>query len=193
MKIIVVGASGTIGKAVADALGVRHEVLRASRKGPVAVDITDQASIRAMYARVGKVDGVVNCAGEAKGGPLSTLSDADIAASFAYKLMGQVNLVRLGVEHLNDGGFFVLTAGVYSKSPPPGACALAMVNGALESFARAAALDLPRGIRINTISPPWIKESAEPLGIAATLTAAENARTYVSIIESSQTGQVIFN
>jgi NAD(P)-dependent dehydrogenase (short-subunit alcohol dehydrogenase family) len=71
--------------------------------------------------------------------------------------------------------------------------ALAMVNGALESFARAAALDLPRGIRINTISPPFIRETAQSMGLPGGLPASENARAYVALVEGSETGQVVFN
>jgi NAD(P)-dependent dehydrogenase (short-subunit alcohol dehydrogenase family) len=192
MKIIVVGASGTIGKAVADALAARHEVLRASRNGTLKVDISQAPSIAALYRSAGRVDAVVCCAGDARFGPLEKLTDEDFAYSFENKLMGQVNLVRQGVESLNDRGAFILTAGIFSKSPMPGVPALAMVNGALESFARAAALDLPRGLRINVISPPWIKETAERMGMSAPMSAAENAKAYVRVLEGDQTGQVLF-
>ena len=108
--------------------------------------------------------------------------------------MGQVNLVRQGIpQFLNDNGVFVLTAGIFSKSPPPGVPALAMVNGAVQSFAIGAALDLPRGLRLNCISPPFIKETAEKMGMQAPLSAAENAKTYVQVVEGKMTGQVIFN
>ena len=192
MKIIVVGASGTIGKAVADALALRHQVLRASRNGSPKVDIGQAASIGAMYRNSGRIDAVVCCAGDARFGPLGKLTDEDFAYSLGNKLMGQVNLVRQGVDSMNDRGVFILTAGIFSRSPMPGVPALAMVNGALESFARGAALDLPRGIRINVISPPWIKETAERMGFSAPMSAAENAKAYVGLLEGSQTGQVVF-
>jgi NAD(P)-dependent dehydrogenase (short-subunit alcohol dehydrogenase family) len=192
MKVIVVGASGTIGKAVADALATRHQVLRASRNGTLNVDISRPSSIGAMYRNAGRVDAVVCCAGEVRYGILGKLTEEDFAYSLGNKLMGQVNLVRQGVESMNDRGAFILTAGFFSRSPMPGVPAAALVNGALESFARAAALDLPRGIRVNVISPPWIKETAERLGIHASLTAAENAKVYVGVLEGDQTGEVIF-
>jgi NAD(P)-dependent dehydrogenase (short-subunit alcohol dehydrogenase family) len=192
MRILVVGATGVIGRAVADALAARgHEVLRASRRCELSVDITDAGSIRALYARIGGVDGVVSCAGDAAFKPLLDNTDEDFAMSLRDKLMGQVSLVRFGVEHVNDGGVFVVTAGIYGTKPPPGAVAGAMVNGALESFARAAAQDLPRAIRILTISPPWIKESAAQIGEDAPLTAAENARSYVEVVEGNATGVVV--
>ena len=193
MRILVVGATGTIGRAVADALAARHEVLRASRKADVTVDITIPDSIRDMYQRVGKLDAVVSCAGSGAFKPLAALTDEDIQSTLGDKLMGQVNLVRFGVHHVNDNGVFVLTAGIFSKSPMPGVAALAMANGALESFARAAALDLPRGIRINTISPPFIRETAQAMGLPGGLPAAENAKAYVALVEGKETGQVLFN
>ena len=193
MRILVVGATGTIGKAVADALAARHEVLRASRKADVTVDITIPDSIRDMYQRVGKLDAVVSCAGSGAFKPLAALTDEDIQSTLGDKLMGQVNLVRFGVRHVNDNGVFVLTAGIFSKRPMPGVTALAMVNGALESFARAAALDLPRGIRINTISPPFIQETARAMGLPGGLPAEENAKAYVALVEGNETGQVVFN
>jgi len=193
MRALVVGATGMIGRAVADALAARgHEVLRASRKSALFVDLGAPASIRELYARAGKLDAVVSCAGDARPGALGALTDADLAFSLGNKLMGQVNLVRFGVEHVRDGGVFLLTAGVYGIAPPPGVTALAMVNGALESFARAAALDLPRGLRVNTISPPWLYESAALAGNdRGAISAADNARYYADAVEGKLTGQVI--
>lgn len=193
MRILVVGATGTIGKAVAEALAARHEVLRASRKSDVSVDITRPESIREMYQRVGRLDAVVSCAGSGAWKPLTALTDEDIHATLADKLMGQVNLVRLGVDYVGDMGVFVLTAGIFSRNPMPGVTALAMANGALECFARAAALDLPRGIRINTISPPFIQETARAMGLPGGLPADENAKAYVALVEGQETGQVVYN
>jgi NAD(P)-dependent dehydrogenase (short-subunit alcohol dehydrogenase family) len=192
MRVLVIGATGTIGKAVADAAAGEHEVLRASRNGNVRVDIADEESIRAMYAAVGKVDAVVACAGSGAFKPLADLTNEDIAFTLGDKLMGQVNLVRHGLDAVNDNGVFLLTAGIFSTKPIPGVPAVAMANGALESFARAAALDLPRGIRINTVSPPFIKETAEAMGMRGGLPAAENAKTYLRLLTGNETGQVVF-
>jgi NAD(P)-dependent dehydrogenase (short-subunit alcohol dehydrogenase family) len=196
MRILVVGATGDIGSAVATAFEeAGHEVIRASRRiAPpgLRVDLGDQATIAALFDRVGRVDGVVSCAGEARWGALSTLSDDDFAWSFANKVMGQVNLVRLGVDHVSDGGVFLLTAGIFGTAPPPGVPALAMVNGALESFARAAALDLPRGIRILTMSPPWLHETAAKAGKIGGISAKDNAAFYVAAATGNDTGKVVF-
>jgi NAD(P)-dependent dehydrogenase (short-subunit alcohol dehydrogenase family) len=193
MRIVVVGATGTIGRPVADALAARHEVLRASRRGELRLDITRPESIREMYGRLGRVDAVVSCAGSGVMKPLGALGDEDFQATLGDKLMGQVNLVRFGLDHVNDGGAFLLTAGIFSRSPMPGTSALALVNGALESFARAAALDMPRGIRINTISPPFMAETARAMGLPGGIPAAENAKAYVALVEGNETGQVVFN
>ena len=195
MKLIVVGATGTIGSAVTSALEAKgHEVLRASRSSSLSVDIKEPDSIRSLYREVGRVDGVICCAGNAAFEPLLELDDDDIDLSLRDKLMGQVNLVRFGAEHVNDDGVFILTAGIFSQDPPPGVPAIAMVNGALESFARAAALDLPRGIRINTISPPFITETAREMGMSTegTLSAEDNAKAYVELVEGDRSGQVVF-
>jgi NAD(P)-dependent dehydrogenase (short-subunit alcohol dehydrogenase family) len=194
MRIAVVGATGTIGKAVADALAGRHDVVRASRKAEVSVDIGDVASIQAFYARLGRVDAVISCAGDARFGPVHALSDEDFALGLQHKLMGQVNLVRHGLASMNDGGVFLLTAGIFSIRPMPSTSAIAMANGALESFARAAALDLPRGIRINTVSPPFLNETAAAMGMpgAGQLSTADNAKAYVALVEGTDTGLVVF-
>lgn len=195
MKALVIGATGTIGAAVADAFtNAGHEVVRVSRNSDPAVDITDPASIAAMYDEVGKVDAVISCAGGGAFAKLEDLTDDQIDFTLGSKLMGQVNLVRKGIAHVNDGGVFVLTAGIFSRNPPPGVPALAMVNGGLESFARGAAHDLPRGIRIGTLSPPFITETAKKMGMPTdgTLSAADNAKAYLAFVEGTQTGAVIY-
>ena len=191
MRIIVIGGTGMIGNAVADALATRHEVLRASRSSALAVDTTDSASITSLFARVGKVDGVVVAAGEGRHVPLAQLGEDDFDYAIRSKLMSQINVVRLGVEHVRDNGVFVLTAGVYGQRPAPGTATFAVANGGLESFARAAATELPRGIRIATISPPWIKESAAKVGREGDLSAADNAQVYVDVIEGRRRGPVV--
>ena len=194
MRLVVIGASGVIGSAVTDALNQRgHDVLRASRRGEVKVDIESTSSIKSMYETVGRIDGVVCCAGKGMFKSLTELTDAAIQLSVKSKLISQINLVRSGVTHVNDGGVFVLTAGEFSQRPIPGVPVLAMVNGALESFGRAAALDLPRHIRINVISPPFIKETAEKMNMKGGLSAVDNAKTYANVVEGKQNGEIIFS
>jgi NAD(P)-dependent dehydrogenase (short-subunit alcohol dehydrogenase family) len=194
MRILVVGATGTIGRAVCDALSPRHEVVRASRhRSALKVDIAQQDSIRALYQSVGHVDAVVSAAGEARFAPLAALRDEDFAFSLANKLMGQVNLVRLGLDSVSEGGGFVLTSGVLARAPMPGSGAISLVNAGVEGFTRAAALEAPRGIRVNVVSPPWVTETLRALGMdtAHGLPAATVAQTYVQAVEGRMTGEVL--
>ena len=160
MRILVVGATGTIGQAVVQLLGQRHDVVAASRQAAsIKVDMAQPDSIRALFHTVGQVDAIVSVAGAAKFAPLANLSDADFQFCLENKLMGQVNLVRLGLAHVREGGSITLTSGVLAHSPMPGSAAISLVNAGLEGFARAAAIEAPRGIRVNVVSPPWVTET----------------------------------
>lgn len=194
MKILLVGATGTIGAAVAQTLETRHEILRSSRThSPFTVDLADPDSIRRLYAQVGRVDAVVCAAGQAIFRPLLDLSDADFALGLANKLMGQVNMVRLGIEALTDKGSFTLTSGILSRQPMRGGAAISIVNAGIEAFARAAALELPRGLRINVVAPGWVTETLVALKMDPTIgiPAMKVAQSYMKAVEGSVTGQTL--
>jgi NAD(P)-dependent dehydrogenase (short-subunit alcohol dehydrogenase family) len=194
MRILVVGATGTIGREIVKALQAEHEIVPATRRStPVTVDIADPTSIRAMYKTVGRVDAVISAAGEARRKSLTELTDEDFAFSIRNKLMGQVNLVRYGLDHVSDGGSFTLTSGILARQPIPGSEALTLVNAGLEGFVRAAALDMPRGQRINVISPPWVTETLQALKMHGMvgLPSAVVARAYVNAVLGKENGQVI--
>ncbi len=194
MRIIVVGATGTIGGAVVKALAGRHEILAVSNKSTkITVDLANPDSIRAMYKEAGVVDVVISTAGLASFSPLVKLSDEDFGLSVSNKLMGQVNLVRFGFDHVRDNGCLVLTSGVLARSPMPGSAAISLVNAGVEGFARAAAIEAPRGIRVNVVSPPWVKETLQALGMdtANGLPAATVAKAYVRAVEGNENGAVI--
>lgn len=194
MKLLVVGATGTIGKAVAAALGQRHEVIAVSRHSePLQVDIASPESVRALLEAAGPVDGVVCTAGSARFKPLAALEDDDFAFCLQNKLMGQVNLVRSALQRVRDKGIVVVTSGILSRAPTPGSAAISLVNAGLEGFVRAAALEAPRGVRINVVSPPWVSETLTQLGMdpKGGLPASTVARAYVSAVEGSMTGQII--
>lgn len=192
MRIIVVGATGTIGSAVVTALSPRHEVIAVGNKnGAIRVDLASMESIIQLFRTVEAFDALVCAAGRAAFGSLDELKDADFQLGLSNKLMGQVNLVRIGRQYVHDNGSFTLTSGVLSREPMKGSASISMVNAGLEGFARAAALELPRGIRVNVVSPPWVTETliARKMDPALGLPAAAVAQAYVASVEGTATGQ----
>jgi NAD(P)-dependent dehydrogenase (short-subunit alcohol dehydrogenase family) len=194
MRVILVGASGTIGREIANILKDSHEVVTASRSsGTLQVDLAETDSIEAMYQRAGSFDAVACAAGEARFGTLAELSYDDYLFSLRNKLMGQVNLVRLGLRYINDNGSFTLTSGVLAREPIPGSSAISMVNSGLEGFVQAAQLELTRGVRVNVVSPVWVTETLKALGRdpAAGMPAAQVARAYLAAVTGNMRGTVL--
>jgi NAD(P)-dependent dehydrogenase (short-subunit alcohol dehydrogenase family) len=193
MRVLLIGATGTIGRPLAEALAAAHEVIAITRKGTPSVDLGDPASIRALYRAVGPVDAVVSTAGAAAWKPLAELGDEDFAFSLANKLMGQVNLARFGAPFVRDGGAITLTTGVLAQHPMPGGSIITTVNAAVEGFVRAAAVELGDRVRVNAVSPGWITETLQAMGMDPTpgLPAAQAALSYVQQIESGASGSIV--
>lgn len=195
MKIVVVGATGTLGQAVTEELGSRHELVRVGKsRGDYQVDITDTAAIKALFEQIGPFDALVSTTGNVHFGPLEMMTATDYAVGLNDKLMGQVNLVLIGRDYLSDGGSFTLTGGILADDPIRYGSSASMVNAALEGFVRAAAIELPRGLRINVVSPTVITESMENYGPYfrgyQPVPAARAALGYAKSVEGAQTGQV---
>jgi NAD(P)-dependent dehydrogenase (short-subunit alcohol dehydrogenase family) len=193
MKVMVIGATGTIGKALVTALGGRHDVIRVSRKLGIKVDIEDSRSIKQVFENIKPIDAVVSCAGRAAFRPFAQLTDDDFQLSLRSKLMGQVNLVRIGMSHVRDSGSFTLTGGVLAHEPMAGGAAISMVNAGLEGFVLGASVEMPRGLRVNLVSPPWISETLKTLDMdpALGIPAAAAAKAYVAAIEGNYNGQTL--
>ncbi|WP_035054626.1 short chain dehydrogenase [Andreprevotia chitinilytica] len=195
MKILLIGANGTVGKAVAAELGTRHEIIGAGRNsGDLRVDIESLASVEKLFKEAGPVDAVIATAGSVHFGPLAEFTPEQYAIGLNNKLMGQVNLVLAGQKVLNDGGSFTLTSGIVTRDPIRYGSSASMVNGAVEGFARSAAIELPRGLRINVVSPNVLVESLAGYapyfrGFEA-VPAARVALAYSKSVEGAQTGQV---
>ena len=195
MKIILVGASGTIGQAIDRELRERHDIVRVGRNsGELQVNIADAASIRRLFEQTGPFDALISAAGNAHFGALEELTAKEFAVGLDDKLMGQVNLVLIGREFANDGASFTLTSGVLSEDPIRYGAAVSTVNAALDGFVRAAAIELPRGLRINGVSPTILEESLPAYGPYfrgfKAVPAATVALAYAKSAEGRQTGQV---
>lgn len=192
-KVIVIGATGTIGTAVASALeAANYEVVRASRNGVVKVDLDNPDSIDALFASVRSVDAVISVAASVKLTPLALLSEEDIAFGLKSKLLGQIALLRCATNHLKDHGSITLTGGTFKEVIADSAMG-ALVNAGLEAFVHAAAPELPRGLRANVVSPGWIRETLMSLGMDSTdgMPVRDVARAYVETVEGTMQGQTI--
>ena len=193
MKFLVVGSTGLIGSYVAKTLSKHGTVIGVSRTTQISVDVKDPASIKAMYEKVGKVDAVASCIGKVAFKPIAELTYEDYLMGLKDKALGQVELVRAGIDFLNDGGSFTLMTGVLARDPIPAGSVAALANGAIESFTLAAAIDLPRAIRINTVSPNVLVEATSYHSSFPgfhQVTAQSVADAYVKSILGKQTGQI---
>lgn len=197
MKIVLVGGSGTIGRRLAPALtGRGHEVITAGRSsGEVRVDITSVESIEEMYRRLGPVDAVVGIAASGALDDFETLTEAELLENMKGKFFGQVNLVLVGQHHVNDGGSFTLTSGVFADLPAKRVTGGGVISGALHSFVLSAALELRRGLRANVVSPTMVADSAEVFGDAfpglRAVSMEDLVADYLKCIEGQENGQII--
>lgn len=194
MKILLIGASGTVGSAVKAELAQRHEVISIGRSsGDFQVDISDSTSIRTLFEQTGTFDALVCAAGSVNFVPLGDMSEADFELGLRDKLMGQVNLLLIGREYANDGASFTFTSGILNRDPIRTGASAALVNGALDAFVKAAAIELPRGLRVNSVSPTVLVEA---MGSYAPYfrgykpaPGADVALAYAKSVEGLQTGQ----
>lgn len=162
MKILIIGGKGTIGKKVSDHFSKQHEVLIGGRNsGDIVVDIVNSKSIEAMFKSIGNIDAVVCIAGEAKWARFDSMTEEDFYIGLKSKLMGQVNLVRIGQNYLNPGGSFTLSTGILADDPVVLTTSAAMVNGGIHSFVKAVSLELKNGIRINAVSSGLVEDAVE--------------------------------
>jgi len=194
MKILLIGAHGTIGSAIDRELSGRHEIVRIGLKsGDVQVDISDSASIRKLFEQTGRFDALICAAGSVTFAPLGEMSEKDFALGLQNKLMGQVNLLLIGREFANDGASFTFTSGVINREPIRTGSSAALVNAALDGFVKAAAIELPRGLRVNSVSPTLLEEAmghyAPYFRGFKPVPAADVALAYAKSVEGLHTGQ----
>jgi len=196
MKIIIIGASGDVGQVVCDELSARHDIIKVSRSsGDIHADIADRDSLVAMYDKVGTVDAVVSAAGTVHFGRLPDFTEDQMMLGLSNKVMGQINVVLTGLGHVADGGSFTLTSGILDRDPIIMGVGPAVANGALGGFVTSAALDMPRGQRINVVSPGLLEVSEEAYrdifhGHEA-VSSKRVALAYAKSVEGAITGKVI--
>ena len=194
MKIMIIGATGTIGSAVSNILANENDIVRVGYSdGDFNVDLGSKVSIAALFDAVGPVDAVISTAGLADFGPLASLDDAAFDLALSNKLMGQINLIRIGADKLNKNGSITLTSGILARQPMPGSSVISMANGALDAFVKAAALEVSNGIRVNTVAPAFVKETMEMMGMDPTpgLSAADTAKAYKQAVEGDANGMTL--
>ena len=195
MKMIIVGASGTMGQHLVKAFRDEHEIVTAATKGcDVNVDITSPASIESMYRQVGAFDALISTAGPTYVGPWASLTDARFRQGVEGKMMGQINLVLTGQRYINASGSFTLITGALSHDPQRNFANASAANAAVEGFVRAAAIELGNGIRINAVSPTVIEDSPRyfpffPGDIPVTMKELEFG--FRKAVFGANTGQVI--
>jgi NAD(P)-dependent dehydrogenase (short-subunit alcohol dehydrogenase family) len=194
-KIVVIGATGTVGRAVSAALKARHEVIEVgATRGQYRVDTTDPASIERLFGEIGKIDGIVTATGKLHFGPLPEMSVEQFWVGLRDKLMGQINVVLGAQRYVNDGGSFTLTSGIVGDEPIREGANATTVNLALEGFVRGAAIELPRGIRINVVSPTVLTEALDAFAPYfrgfEPVSAERAAQAYLRSVEGAQTGRV---
>lgn len=195
MKIVIVGASGTIGSAVSDLLAKDHQIIRVGHsQGDARVDMRDPASIRGLFAKLGQFDALVVASGSAAFNALTEMTDEEWQLGIQSKLMGQINLTRAAIPHLNDKGSITLISGILSEEPINWGASVTTINGAVEHFVKAAACELPRGLRINVVSPTVLAESMDKYASFfpgfVPVPAARVAQAYQKSVLGVQTGQV---
>lgn len=196
MKIILIGASGDVGKAAYAELSKRHDIVRAGRTAAdVTVDIGKRQSIEAMYETIGAFDALVSAAGGAHFAALSDYTEDTFRFGLENKAMGQINLVLAGMNHVSDNGSFTLTSGVLDRDPVVSGAGAATANGALAGFIKSAAIELPCGIRINVVSPGLLTASEERYGAIfpghERVSSERVGRAYAKSVEGAITGQVV--
>jgi len=153
MKILIIGGNGTIGRKLAAYFNEKHEVLIAGRtKGDYLMDLTDVNSIRSLLASIPSLDSIICVAGEAKWDDFKDLTEEDYYIGIRSKLMGQVNLVRIGQDYLKSKGSITLSTGILADDPVIKTTSAAMVNGGLHSFVKAVALEIENELRVNVVS-----------------------------------------
>ena len=163
-KVVVVGGSSGIGLATAEmAQAEGADVIIASRNeerlnaaasklkvSAATADVTSDESVANLFRRCGPVDHVVVTAAQLRTGPFKTVSMEDVRSTMEGKFWGAWRVAKSA--EIRPGGSLTLVSGYLSIRPRPNSAIISVANGALESLARALALELAP-VRVNAVSP----------------------------------------
>ena len=191
-KVLVIGATGLVGKNIVTKLTGKVEVIAASlNHDSNPVDLSNPESLKALFAKVGKVDAIICTAGVAHFKALAETGDQDWQFAINNKMMGQINTIRFGQEYLNENGVIILTTGILAQYPMPGSAIVSAVNAAVEATVKGYSLEL-ENTRINAVSPGWVKETMEAMGMDSTpgMPASEVAQYYLDLLDTSTSGEI---
>ncbi len=197
MKILVIGASGILGSYLTEELTKRHDVVTAGRNsGDIRFDMSSTDALTEVFENNGPFDAIAVAAGHAYFGTLDGMTEENLIESLNSKLLGQIKLVLYGQHKLPEGSSITLISGILADDPVDKSSALAMVNGGLNSFVKAAARELaPKRIRLNVVSPGLVEPSAENLGPLfpghIPVSMERVVAGYLKSIEGNVTGEVI--
>ncbi len=196
MRILVVGGEGTVGQAAISDLKLRHEILTAGRNsGDIKVDVMDEASIEAMFKSVGTIDALIQTTGHGHFGPVAEMTPTLFRKGVEDKLMGQINVALAAMRYVKDGGSITLTSGVTNRDFIRKGSNAASMNGAIDDFVRGAAIEMPRGLRLNVVSPGLLEESAKKFdGFFPGQTPVTSARVglaFTKCVEGGINGMVV--
>ncbi len=195
-RVLIVGASGSIGKYVADGISKEHDVIRASRaSGNINIDITNEKSIKSAFKNLGNLDAVVCTAGETFWGDFNQITEDEFYKGIKSKMMGQINLVLIGKDYMNENGSFTLTTGILSENPVQGSVNSTTINNAIHGFVLSASKELKNGLRINVVCPGLVEASAQQLGHLfpgfIPVTMDRVVQGYLKSVDGITSGQVI--
>ncbi|AJQ96600.1 short chain dehydrogenase [Gynuella sunshinyii] len=190
MKIVIIGATGTIGNAVCTRLTEHHHVIKASRSSELIVDLKQPETLHNIFDQHPDVDAILCTAGRSAFGQLDSLTDEEINLGIDNKLQGQIQLVRIARRKMKEGGVIVLTTGMLAQNPNPLSSMATMINRGIEGFVEAASLDMPNMQKLHAVSPPMAKETAEKLGWQGGIPAKEIAKLYEEALTSTHQGKI---
>lgn len=191
-KVLILGSTGLLGSNIVSKLEGKAEVIGASlNDAQYPVNLSKPESLKVLFKKVGKVDAIICTAGMVNFVPWAQATDNDWQFGIENKMMGQINTLRFGTEYVNDGGAIILTTGVLAQYPFPSSSIVSAVNAAVESAIKAASLEV-ENVRFNAVSPGWVKETMDAMGMDSEpgMPAADIAQIYVDLVETSVTGDI---